>query len=117
MSTLPPYIGNEIFKFLIPDIDTIQFCNYGLHRQLPYKTHYEVALIGNKKIANKSGLFLSRISKKNGKHRYYITEEIVDVTHVEYNGREHPIYYYEYLSKYVVKNIDNELIQLLLEFE
>jgi bifunctional N-acetylglucosamine-1-phosphate-uridyltransferase/glucosamine-1-phosphate-acetyltransferase GlmU-like protein len=65
-------------------------------------------------VKNNKGMFLSRISKKNNKHRYYITEEVIDVMEVEYNDSVINMYHYEYNSKYVGKNIDEALIKLLL---
>jgi hypothetical protein len=73
-----------------------------------------MAFICNKQLQNDKGLFLSRISKKNNKHRYYITKEIIDQVEIEYNDSVINMNYYEYKSKYVGKNIDKALIKLLL---
>jgi hypothetical protein len=73
-----------------------------------------MAFICNKQVQNDKGLFLSRISKKNNKHRYYITNLIIDPVEIEYNDSIINMNYYEYKSKYVGKSIDKALIKLLL---
>ena len=125
LKKIPTDIGKVIFSFLIPDSKNINFKKYGTnrHRYSSYSTKYEKAFIGNgvfrklpisgEIVKNKEGLYLSRICKKNGKYRYYITEEVIDTIHVEYGDREMPIHYYDYFSKYVGKNIDIALIELL----
>ena len=107
-TNLPTEIRKEITTFLIPASNNIIFYVSS------YSSRYEKAFIGNKLVKNNKGMFLSRISKKNNKHRYYITKEIIDVMEVEYNDSLINMYYYEYKSKYVGKNIDNALIKLLL---
>ena len=52
--------------------------------------------------------------KKNNKHRYYVTTEIIDTIEVEYNDSVIEMNYYEYKSKYVGKNIDDALLHLIL---
>ena len=114
IANLPPYIGNEIFKFLIPDSNMIEFNRHILYIRKPYNSKYQIAFIGDDVVKNNKELHLSRISKKNGKHRYYITQTFVDVIHVEHNYREVPIYCHEFSSTYVGKSLDNALILLLL---
>ena len=63
---------------------------------------------------NDKGMFLSRISKKNDKHRYYVTKEIIDTIEIEYNDMLIERHYYEYKSKYLGKNIHEALIKLIL---
>jgi hypothetical protein len=117
---LPPYIGNEIFKFIIPEKENIVFLNYyfgGYDSNYNYNK-YDVGFINNKKI-KKNGLFLSRIKKKNGKHRYYLTIESFTSEcdscgekncRSDYCGRL--IYMYNFQSKYVGKNLDIALLEL-----
>ena len=67
------------------------------------------------KVKNKNSLFLSRIPKKNGKHRYYITKEIIkiDEYETEYDEYGDILYYnYNYKSKYVGKNLKEALLIL-----
>jgi hypothetical protein len=112
---LPVELGREIFSFLIPDPNNLRFCNKRT-RSGAYCSHsekYENAFIGKDLLKNKDGLYLSRINKKNGKHRYYITEEMVDVIHVEHNDELRPLYMYDYYSKYVGKKIEKALVLLL----
>ena len=115
LSVLPKEIENEIMSFLIPSTNKIIF------RKPPRKfgntsisEKYENAYIDNQLVENEKGLYLSRIPKKNGKHRYYITHEDVDVMHVEHGDSWREIYWYDYSSKYAGKSIDGALIKLFL---
>jgi len=119
---LPPYIGKEIFSFLIPDSSAITFRECYNNRVDNYSDKYEIAFMGDKMIQNAKGKYLSRIGKKNGKHRYYFTEEreerICDGCgssrcRSEYCGRDETTYYL--ISKYAGKNIDACLLSLLVE--
>jgi hypothetical protein len=113
---LPVELGREIFSFLIPATKDIRFCNKRIRSgaYCSYSEKYENAFAGKDLLKNEKGFYLSRINKKNGKHRYYITEEMVDVIHVEHNDELRPLYMYEYYSKYVGKNIEKALVSLLL---
>jgi hypothetical protein len=115
ITNLPIEIEREIFSFIIPDSKNIIFNRYVTKSfNNHYNSKYEKAFINSELVKNKEGLYLTRISKKNGKHRYYISKDIIDVIHVEYNDREVPLYYYEYSSSYVGKKLDKALITLLL---
>ena len=115
LQTYPIDITREITRFLIPDSKNIIFKIISANSYVSsYSSRYEKAFIDNKIVKNGKGIFLSRISKKNNKHRYYITEETKDVIEVEYNDRLINNYYYEYTSKYVGKNLDEALIKLML---
>lgn len=112
---LPIDITREITTFLIPASNEITFDTISSNAYVSsYSSRYEKAFIGNKMVKNDNGMFLSRISKKNNKHRYYLTKEIIDTIEVEYNDRLIEQHYYEYKSKYVGKNIDEALIKLML---
>ena len=112
---LPREIKREISTFLIPATKNIIFNTISSNSYVSnYSSRYEKAFIGNKMVKNDKGIFLSRISKKNNKHRYYLTKEIIDTIEVEYNDRIIIQNYYEYKSKYVGKNIDEALIKLML---
>jgi hypothetical protein len=118
---LPQYIGKEIFKFVMPDAKTITFLeHYNPSGADNYSNKYKVAFVEDRQLKSESGKYLSRIEKKNGKHRYYITEEY-EIEHCdgcgsskcrsEYCGR---IYTDNYVrSKYVSKDIDISLLTLL----
>ena len=116
---LPVELSREIFSYLIPDPDKIEF-----HKERPcssynsYSLKYDVAFYQNIKIMNGFGFeidkyYLCRITKKNGKHRYYITKEEVDVIQVEYNDREVDIFHYDYISKYIGKNLTRALFEVI----
>ena len=115
MNPLPIDLTREITTFLIPASNNIIFKIIASNRYVSsYSSRYEKAFIDDKLVKNNKGMFLSRISKKNNKHRYYLTEELIDTIEVEYNDRLINQYYYEYKSKYVGKNIDEALIKLML---
>ena len=126
---LPTEIGREIFSFIIPRSLDIIFNNYikyikdikEIDEETPllyytgyaYNKKYEIAYLGNILLKNKDELYLSRISKKNGKYRYYITKEIFDCREDEdSNGRICDYFYYRYISKYIGNDIDYSLILL-----
>jgi hypothetical protein len=114
-NNLPLDIINEIKTFLIPPSNRIIFTTMSSNSYVSsYSSRYEKAFIGNKMVQNDRGMFLSRISKKNNKHRYYVTTEIIDTIEVEYNDSVIEMDYYEYKSKFVGKNIDDALLHLIL---
>lgn len=106
IKNLPFEMVIEIFSYLIPDPNSIEFRKeYRRSNSNTYSPKYEVAFYRNKKIMNDNDHYLSRIAKKNGKHRYYLSREIVDCIEVEYNDREINIYHYDYVSTYIGKNL------------
>ena len=139
MKRLPPYIGKEIFKFLIPELNKIYFLNCDpLARR--YSLNYEKAFMSkigcggiccsknNCKLSqivpveNQKSVFLSRIPKKNGKHRYYLTNKIethycqgcgMEGCRSEYcrGGWETDIIY---KSVYVGKDMEKALYELMM---
>ena len=118
---LPEEMVKEIVGFLIPEISNIYFeKRYPNSNYSSFSRKYEIAFLNenkimNNKIINAENLYLSRISKKNGKHRYYITKELIDCIEVEYNDRDYEIYHYDYISSYVGKNISFAILKLLYE--
>ena len=129
IKNLPNDICKEIFSFIIPISSNIIFYSYDKYLKnitnyidgipLSYYTgyeygrKYEIAYLNNNIIQNKNRLYLSRIFKKNGKHRYYITEEILDCMDVEDSDYiERQVLYYRYESKYIGKDIDFSLLLL-----
>lgn len=117
IKNLPTEMSREIFSFLIPDPDKVEF-----KKERPcssynsYSAKYEVAyykknikiltnMDDDDGISNIDNYYLTRIAKKNGKHRYYITRELVDVIQVEYGDREVDIFHYDYISKYIGKDL------------
>jgi len=110
---LPRYLDKEVLAFLIPPVSEITFVKHTKTNFNSYSSRYDIAYYQNKIFKNRKGLYLSRIAKANGKHRYYITEEDIDVIEVEHNDRLHDIYYYDYLSHYVGKDLEKALLQLI----
>ena len=114
IKALPDDIQRIIITFMIYDLSKITF-----KKELPksnfntYSDKFEVAYYKNIKIINDKEFYLSRIKKKNGRHRYYITKEIVDSVEVEYNDKLIEIFNYDYSSKFKGKNLINVLIELL----
>ena len=143
MKRLPPYIGKEILKFLIPDPRYIYFFNcdpaamrYSLNFEKAFRTSitYCTGICCETKVCsfvstetvpvkNKKGEFLSRIKKKNGKHRYYLTTPI-ETYYCQGCGMEGCRSEYcrgtwetdtTYKSVYVGKDIENALYELMLD--
>ena len=114
---LPPFLGNEIFSYILPDINKIQFQS---HKHRGYEDRfgkkYKEAFIDGRRIENKSAnLALSRIEKKNGKHRYYYTEIFVDEIECEYYDRPTRLRCYEYKSTYVGKDLKIAILLLKVD--
>ena len=118
---LPSELQREILSYMIPDPNNIEFIDYiknSYNIDSSYSLKYKTAFYKNtnSKIRNDKGLFLSRIPKKNGKYRYYITKEIktLDDYDIEYDdhGAYNYYYTYEYTSIYVGKNINQALLTL-----
>jgi hypothetical protein len=104
-------IGKEILSFLIPDSKHVIFERHSTNAfNTNNSSRYERAFVNNKLVQNKKGLYLSRISKKNGKHRYYITKVTIDENEVEYNDSIITVYYHEYSSNYIGKNLEHALL-------
>ena len=78
-----------------------------------YSNKYDIGILHQNKIQNKNNFYLTRIAKKNGKHRYYITKQIIDTIEVEHGDRPYNIYYYDYYSIYIGKNLSDGLFKLL----
>ncbi len=122
---LPPYIGKEIFKFIIYDWHNIIFYHIFNFANFNYSPRYTVARINDEFIKNSRGTILSRIAKQNGKHRYYLTNEI-ETVYCNGCGTEHSLrscrgcrgdlyYEYYYINYYVGKDLDKALLELYLE--
>jgi hypothetical protein len=119
---LPIEMSREIFSYLIPDPNKVAFrperpcSSYN-----SYSAKYDVAFLRNIKIMsnmstekeNMDHSYLTRIAKKNGKHRYYITRELVDCIQVEYGDREVDIFHYDYISKYIGKDLMRALFYVV----
>jgi len=130
---LPPYLGKEIFRFIIPGYNPgskngkivfYDYQKYSNNNSFSYK--YKTAFINdNDVLINETGQYLSRIEKKNGQHRYYITDELetmycCECNHILENTRcricdnRRPDidYYYSYNSVYVGKDLHKALLEL-----
>jgi hypothetical protein len=121
MKDLPMEMSREIFSFLIPDPNKVEFkTERPCSSYNSYSAKYEVAFVNKKKILtnmdnddNIDNYYLTRIAKKNGKHRYYITRELVDCIQVEYGDREVDIFHYDYISKYIGKDLIRALFEVI----
>jgi len=123
IENLPPFMGREIFGFIIPDSSQITYgyyCKYSGNSA--YNTRYQVAFIGDRVIENEKGIYLSRMKNQKGKYRYYLSEE-----HKTFccqgcgqdgclsdGCRDGLDYIFCYNSKYVGKNVDKALVELFL---
>jgi hypothetical protein len=124
VSKLPAEIGREIFQFLlppstvIPDSNEIEYYKYYPNFDDAYNSRYETAFIDDARVENTNGAFLSRISKRNGKHRYYISHSKEVLTNQEEMRMDHhaaPEYVRYYKSRYVGHNMDLAILALLTE--
>ena len=112
IKSLPSYIGREIFSYLLPKKEDVTFIKNDFRRNNDYyHPRYEKALLNGYLFEN-NGYYLSRIPKKNGHHRYYISHKMEDVLETEYNDRSYNIYMYEYRSVYIGKNLENAILTL-----
>ena len=112
IKALPTCISKEIFSYLLPNKDDITFVKYISRRNYDYyNPKYEKALLHDN-LCEHNGYYLSRIPKKNNKHRYYITYVMEDVLETEYNDRSYNFYMYEYRSAYVGKDLEKAILTL-----
>ena len=106
---------DQHIEFVIPDPFAVSF--------VPTYSKYETAAMNKKTIENKRGVFLSRIPKKNGKHRYYLSQRVVTDSHCNGCGEANcrsdycgsNIYEYGFVSKYVGKDLHSALLELFAE--
>jgi hypothetical protein len=112
MKKLPTSIEKYILTFLIPPSNQIVFINHiKKNCRDYYSERYQKAYINNCLITN-DNYYLSRIIKKNNKHRYYKTLQISDTIECEYGDRVIISESFEYQSEYIGKNIDIALFRL-----
>jgi hypothetical protein len=112
MKALPECIGKEIFSYLMPNKADITWFKYKpVMRMDYYNPKYEKALLHGE-LCEHEGYYLSRIPKKNNKHRYYISYRMEDVLETEYFERPCNIYMYEYRSAYVGKDLEMAMLTL-----
>jgi len=127
ISELPLFLGKEIFEYVFYSQNNINFSDF--HPtccDTNYNPKYKIACKTNtqrlcKNISNNLYL-LSRINKKNGKYRYYITKEISQSMcngcgsykcNSRYcRGSFNNEYYYS--SKYIGNNLDIALLKFYL---
>jgi hypothetical protein len=112
LENLPPFLGREIFQFLLPSSSEIYFIVPSRHYG-NYSKKYEIAYYkkNNKQVVNQKGKFLSRIAKPSGKHRYYCTSlHLEDVPCDEFQSGS---YYYEYSSRYLGKVWDESMLKFI----
>ena len=125
MKMIPKFVGRYIFSFLIVVPESIEFRDYRrtlIANNYRHSLKYEVAFKDNRLLENFMGVYLSRIWKKNGKHRYYLTTEKyenycqecgIEGGRSEYcRGRCENEKWYD--SKYAGKDIENALVLLFL---
>jgi hypothetical protein len=115
----------SIETFQGENLQNISFQNYCKYeRNYAFSPKYQVAFIKDCLIKNNRGAYLSRLFKKNGKHRYYLTSEC-ETFYCGSCGKKGCCsgycrgkldYYYHFDSKYVGKDI-NEAIKELFDNE
>jgi hypothetical protein len=124
IADLPPYLGREIFSFLILDENMINFveCVPEAYKT-NYSKKYQLARNKNNYVLYNNSFFLSRIYKKNLRHRYYITTKIVVVvcsscgSSICMNPYCSGLLVDEeyYSSEYIGKNLNKALLYFYLE--
>ena len=123
IEALPPFIGKEIFGFVMPDSTKVTYGYYCKYTgNAAYNPRYQVAFIDNQVIKNEKGIYLSRMKNQRGKYRYYLSEEH-ETFYCKGCGEEGCLsrgcrdgldYNYYYNSKYVGKNVDKALFELFI---
>jgi hypothetical protein len=113
LENLPPFLGREIFQFLLPQSSEIYFCVPPRHNG-NYSKKYETAYYEKsyKKVVNNKGYNLSRIVKKNGKIRYYATSRYAEEEH-SCDEFQCAMYYYEYESYFIGKDWDTAMLKFI----
>ena len=114
MNTLPRELGCEIFSFIVPNSSQIEFRKHNHRSRDSYNKRCQKAYINGYLLKNKDNKFLSRVCKKNGKHRYYISREFIDSIEIEQYDREITIYMYEYTHTYVGKDLNKAILELIV---
>jgi hypothetical protein len=80
LSNLPVELQNHIFEYLLGSVHSFEFIKVNLDKYQLYNENYnyryKIAYYNNERLFCKNYL-LSRIEKKNGNHRYYLTKELV----------------------------------------
>jgi len=119
---LPPFIGEEIFSFIIQDSKQINFSKEPNSIFCAgFSNKYQTAFLNEKRIKNSNGEFLSRIKNNNGKHRYYITTKEEHETCDNCGERCYSYRFCEgtlsysltYTSTYIGKNLDYALLHFI----
>ena len=114
ITKLPLMLEKYIISFLIPSSKEIIFIDHVKKNRDYYCLKYQKAFINDYIIMNKDGYYLTRIQKKNNKHRYYLSIQLIDTIECEYNDNYIIVERFDYASKYVGKNIDIALLTLFL---
>lgn len=126
---LPESIVKEVFNYIIPNSDKIEFRNGYTYKE-NYCDKYMAAFISNERVNNKNGIYLVRLCKKNlykknkpkknDTYKYYFIKEFKDrycegcgvkdcSSQYCRGGFEYNTYF---VSKYVSNNIDYALLNL-----
>jgi len=78
---LPKFIGKEIFKFIIPEKNTIKFLKYYPNAESNYSNIYDIAFLNNIMIKKKERIPLNlrrRVIERDGKWCVYCDEDLSD---------------------------------------
>jgi hypothetical protein len=120
---LPHDIIKYILRFIIYNSDNICFNYSKFINNENYSFKYKYAYLNDVIILNSKEKYLSRINKKNNKHRYYLTE-YYETFYCNGCGKKNCTswycrggfdYIYYYKNKYVGNNIDKALLELYLD--
>jgi len=129
LKKLPECIVQEIYWYIVPNPNSIQFKMYyppHANESNYNSSRYEAAFIHNQYLlSNDKGLMLSRIVKKNNKHRFYITKLIGTFRYCDACGEEKCRSNYcgrlisksTYGSIYVGRNLEDALFLLSTDID
>jgi len=114
ISLLPRDVVRYIFEYVIPDYSNFKF--------IYYEKDFQIAYNNNLKVENDEEYFLTRIYKKNGKHRYYISKQYTIRYCEDCNGKCKASRHYDcygkisneirFKNKYIGKDIITALLHL-----
>lgn len=110
---LPQNVLKEIFTYIMPNVSDIYFYKscYDIENT-KYNPKYELAYYVDTDYAviNKQQFMLSRVAKKNGKYRYYVTKEFREVD--DYDSEGYAQYINNYESNYIGKSLKLALLHI-----
>jgi hypothetical protein len=113
LDKLPKCLMKEVFRYVVPSEEDIYFYKYNHTSEFSrYNPKYESArfISDGYPVSNHQKFMLSRIAKKNGKYRYYITRAYTETD--GYDSEGYPERKCCYESRYIGKDLNAALLFL-----